>query len=61
MRISLHLDTIRKWAHELGLFGRVARKKPYVNKINRKKRIKVINEMPEKLVDFWKNVAWSDE
>ena len=27
--ISLHIDTIRKWAHEVGLFGRVARKKPY--------------------------------
>ena len=32
--ISLHVDTIRKRAHE---FGRVASKKPYVNKINREK------------------------
>ena len=32
--ISLYVDIIRKWAHEL---GRVARKKPYVNKINRGK------------------------
>ena len=31
--ISLHVDTIRKRAHEVGLFGRVARKKPCVNKI----------------------------
>ena len=30
--ISLHVDTIQKRAHEL---GRVARKKPYVNKTNR--------------------------
>ena len=32
--ISLHFDTIRKRVREAGLFGRVAHKKPYVNKIN---------------------------
>jgi transposase len=59
--ISLHVDTIRNRAHEAGLFGRVARKKPYVNKINRGKRLKFAKEMLEKPVDFWKNVIWSDE
>ena len=34
--ISLHVDTIRKRAHEV---GRVARKKPYMNKINGGKRL----------------------
>ena len=53
-RISSHADTIRKRAHEL---GRVARQKPYVNKINRGKRIKFGKEMLEKSVDFWKNVV----
>ena len=56
--ISLHLNTIRKRAHEV---GPVARKKPYVNKINRRKRIKFAKEMLEKPVDFWKNVVWLDE
>ena len=50
--ISLHVDTIRKRAHEVGLFGRVARKKPYVNKINRGKLLKFAKEMLEKPVDF---------
>ena len=59
--ISLHVDTIRKRAHEVELFERVARKKPYVNKINRGKRLKFGKEMLEKTVDFWKNVVWSDE
>ena len=59
--ISLHVDTIRKRAHEVGLFGRGARKKPYVNKINRGKRLKFAKEMLEKSVDFWKNVVWSNE
>ena len=60
--ISLHIDTIRKRAHEIKLFGRVARKKPYVNKINRRKQIRFAEEMLEKPVDSWKNVVfWSDE
>ena len=59
--ISLHVDAIRKRAHDVGLLGRVARKKPYVNKINREKRLKFGKEMLEKPVNFWKNVVWSDE
>ena len=56
--ISLHVDTIRQRAHEL---GRVARKKLYVNKINRGKRLKFGKVMLEKPVDFWKNVIWCDK
>ena len=50
--ISLHVDTIGKLAHELGLFGRVTRKKPCMNKINREKRLKFVKEMLENPVDF---------
>ena len=56
--ISLHIDTIQKRTHEV---GRIARKKPYVNKINRRKRLKFAKEMLEKPVDFWKNVVWYNE
>ena len=61
LRISLHVDTIRNRAHEARLFGRVARKKPYVNQINRGKRLKFAKEMLEKLSSFWESVIWSDE
>ena len=47
--ISLRVDTIRNRAHEARLFGRVARKKPYMNKINRGKRLKFVKEMLKKL------------
>ena len=50
--ISLHVNTIRERVHEVGLFGRVARKKPYVNKINRGKRLKFGKEILERPVDF---------
>ena len=59
--ISLHVDTIRNRAHEAGLFGRVARKKPYVNKVNQEKRLKFAKEMLEKPSSFWESVIWSDE
>ena len=54
-RISLHVYTIRKRAYEV---GRVARKRPYVNKIDRGKRSKFAKEMLEKPVN---NIAWSNE
>ncbi|CAF3806888.1 unnamed protein product [Rotaria socialis] len=60
-QIALRIDTIRKQSHEIRPFGRVARKKPYVNKITREKRLKFAKEMLQKPVDFWKNVVWSDE
>ena len=61
LRISLHVDTIRNRAHEGRLFGQVARQKPYVNNINRGKRLKFVKEMPEKLSSFWESVIWSNE
>ena len=32
-------STVRRRLHEVGLYGRIACKKPYVNKINRRKRL----------------------
>lgn len=59
--ITLHANTIRNRAHEVGLFGRVARKKPFVNKANRAKRLKYAKEMLDKPLGFWETVIWSDE
>ena len=35
--VIVHANTIRNRLHEIGLYGRVARKKPCVNKVNRGK------------------------
>ena len=35
--ISLSAQSIRNRAHEIGMFGRVATKKPYINRVNRRK------------------------
>ena len=61
LRILINESTVKRRAHEVGLFGRVARKKPYVNKTNRLKRLKHPKEMLRKRSGFWNTVIWSDE
>ena len=41
---------------EIGLYGRVARKNPYPNKINRGKRIDDAKIIMEKPYDYWKDL-----
>jgi transposase len=59
--ILISESTVKRRAHEVGLFGRVARKKPYVNKTNRLKRLKYAKEMLRKPLGFWDTIVWSDE
>ena len=59
--ISLSAQSIRNRAHEIGIFCRVTRKKPYVNKMHRNKRFKFAKKMLQKLVDFWRTVICSDK
>ena len=59
--VIVHADTIRNRLHEISLYGLIARKKPYVNKVNRPKRIAYPKMMMEKTYDYWKHVLWLDE
>ena len=59
--VIVRANTIRNRLHEIGLYGGIARKKPYVNKINRGKRIDDAKMMMEKPCAYWKHVLWSDE
>ena len=57
LNISLSAQTVRNRAHEIGLFGRIARKKPYFKKLNRGKRMKFAKEMLLKPLQFWDTVV----
>ena len=59
--ITVRANTIRNRLHEIGWYGRVARKKSYINKIHRGKRIAYAKMMMEKPYDYWKHVLWSNE
>lgn len=61
LNINISESTIRGRAHEVGLYGRTARKKPYVNKFNPQKRLEYARYYREKLLGFWNKVIWSDE
>ena len=61
LNITISETTIRRRAHEIGLYGLVARKKPYLNKANREKRLEYARTYREKPLGFWNNVIWSDE
>ena len=61
LNITISQTTISRRAHEIGLYGCVARKKPYLNKANRGKRLEYARTSREKPLGFWNNVIWSDE
>ena len=54
-------STVRRRLHEFGLYGRVARKTPYVNKINWRKHLEYAKNYREKPLGFWNQVLWLDE
>ena len=61
LNITISETTIRRRAHEIGLYRRVARKKPCLNKANRGKGLEYARTYREKPLCFWNNVIWSDE
>ena len=61
LKVIISESTVRRRPHEVDLYGRVARKKPYVNTINRRKRLEYAKNYREKPLGFWNKVLWSDE
>lgn len=58
---DVHPITVRRVLKSAGYNARVARKKPFISKINKKKRIEFANEFVHKKLDFWDKVLFSDE
>ena len=61
LKVIISESTVRRRLHEVGLYGRVASKKPYVNKINPRKRLEYDKIYREKPLGFWNKVLWSGE
>lgn len=53
--------TVQNAVHEAGYNSRVPRKKPFISKVNQRKRIDFANEYLNKNMNFWKKVIFSDE
>ena len=56
VKVIISESTVGRRLHEVSLYGRVARKKPYVNKINRRKRLEYAKNYREKSLGFWNKV-----
>ncbi|KAL1497932.1 hypothetical protein ABEB36_008812 [Hypothenemus hampei] len=54
-------QTIRNLLNRHKIHSRVARKKPWVSKVNRTKRLIFAEEYRDKDFSFWKNVLFTDE
>ena len=61
INITISESTTRRRANEIGLHVRVTRKKSYLSKVNRAKRLEYVRVDCEKPLGFWNNVIWSDE
>ena len=60
LKVIISESTVRRRLHEVGLYGRVTSKEPYVNKINRRKRLEYAKNYREKPLGFWSKMLWSD-
>ncbi|GFW25778.1 transposable element Tc1 transposase [Trichonephila clavipes] len=58
---SVSAETVRRVLRKAGYNGRVARKKPFIGKRNRVKRLKFAKEHILKPQQFWNEVIFSDE
>lgn len=58
---NVSAETIRRVLRKANYHGRVARKKPFISKVNRDKRIAFATKHISEPADFWKNVIFSDE
>ena len=52
LKVIISKSTIRLRLHEVDLYERIAGKKPYVNKVNRRKRLEYAKNYRKKPLDF---------
>lgn len=53
--------TVRNYLRKEGLRARVARRKPLISKVNRKKRLDFARKHCNQPLDYWNKVLWTDE
>lgn len=58
---QISVETVRRTLRRDGYHGRVCRKKPYISKVNRQKRLEFAKEFINYDENFWNNVICSNE
>jgi transposase len=60
-KIKVSADTIRRTLRRNGLVSRIKKKKPYLRKMHRIRRLAFARKYQNWTLDDWKRVVWSDE
>uniref|UniRef100_A0AAX7UC00 Transposase Tc1-like domain-containing protein n=1 Tax=Astatotilapia calliptera TaxID=8154 RepID=A0AAX7UC00_ASTCA len=58
---SVHRTTISRALHNVGLYGRLARRKPLLTENHKKSRLQFATSHVGDTANMWKKVLWSDE
>ena len=58
---TVSAQTVRNVLHSAKIYGRTARKKPFIKDKNKQKRFGFVKAYFNKSTEFWKNVIFSDE
>lgn len=61
LNLTISERTIRRRIAEHGLKSYFARKRPFISKVNKEKRLRFARTHINKPLEFWKRVIWSDE
>jgi len=61
LKLNVSHKTIRRRLHEVNLHSKLAKRRPFINKRNKIKRLEFAKKYAEMPINFWKNVLWSDE
>jgi transposase len=61
MRVEVSVSTLRRALHELGIFCRVARKKPHLSPKQIVNRLAFAKKYKDWTVEQWRKVLWTDE
>lgn len=61
IRKNISVETVRRTLRKEGYNGRIARKKPFISKTNREKRVQFAKTFVNCDENFWKNIIFSDE
>lgn len=54
-------ETVRSFLRKHGFHARVPRKKPFINELNRRRRIAFAKKYRNHSINFWKTVIFADE
>ena len=61
LQLDVHPDTLKKTLKDLGYNHRIARRRPFLKKIDRKRRLQFAKRHSHWTVEDWKAIIWTDE